>query len=144
MILDGGTTPHSDVTTRSAHHLGHGPRPYFLYRFACCYWLPSSVTFCTVSGLRLCLLTCLRVFTLCESKALCGQWFCTTALGNFAYRTFVAKPLWSTLTLVVGRSCSDVRVGGLLPPPSIIILWSEFVFWGYLLYFKFQVFVFCF
>ena len=42
--------------------------------------------------------------------------------------------MWSTLTLVVTQPCSDVRVGGVVPPPCIIISWFEFVFWECILY----------
>ena len=46
------------------------------------------------------------------------------------------------MTRAVAQPCSDVRVGGVVPPPCIIISWSEFVFWGCILYLRVSVFVF--
>ena len=47
---------------------------------------------------------------------------------------FTMQSLWRTITLPGDLPCSDVMVGGVVPPPCIIILWSEFVFWGCILY----------
>ena len=50
--------------------------------------------------------------------------------------------LSSIVTLIGGWTCSDVMVGGGLFPPCIIILWSEFVFWGCILYLRVTVVIF--
>ena len=47
---------------------------------------------------------------------------------------FTMQSLWRTITSPGDLPCSDVMVGGVVPPPCIIILWSEFVFWGFVLY----------
>ena len=50
--------------------------------------------------------------------------------------------LSSIVTLIGGWTCSDVMVGGGFFPPCIIILWSEFVFWGCILYLRVTVVIF--
>ena len=46
----GHPPPHSDVTARWGHHLGHGYRLSLVCCFACCPWLPGFLTFLTFSG----------------------------------------------------------------------------------------------
>ena len=55
---------------------------------------------------------------------------------------FTIQLLCLTLTYLGDVACSDVMVGGGLFPPCIIILWSEFVFWGCILYLRVSVVVF--
>ena len=46
----GHPPPHSDVTARWGHHLGHGYWLSLVCCFACCPWLPGFLTFLTFSG----------------------------------------------------------------------------------------------